>query len=282
MSVIGQYIKKYRTAKGITQEQLGQLVGVSTQAVSKWECGGTPDVELLPAIADLLGVSIDALFGREDEDIAVSIKRKIFSLSREEAFRFAFSLCWGICHGMMFSENNYDEFLARMPYLPRIDDGQEGKWARIMHDEGMVSARFTPGFQHFFLQLEPEGGLTNQLLPPEKLREVFAVLADEKLLKLIYSLYSRLNTPLAASLIGEKTGMTVQEVDRCMEILCSRGFATRTPIAVAGGEMYAYMFNQEHAVVPLLCFADELARNDTYVFMWSFDRTKPLMPSTDG
>ena len=48
MSVIGQHIKKYRTARGITQEQLGQLVGVSTQAVSKWECGGTPDAQTRP------------------------------------------------------------------------------------------------------------------------------------------------------------------------------------------------------------------------------------------
>ena len=67
MSVIGQQIKKYRSVKGITQEQLGRLIGVTTQAVSKWECGGTPDAELLPALADVFGVSIDALFGREEQ-----------------------------------------------------------------------------------------------------------------------------------------------------------------------------------------------------------------------
>ena len=43
MSVIGKQIKRYRTQKGLTQEQLGQLLGVTTQAVSKWERGGTPD-----------------------------------------------------------------------------------------------------------------------------------------------------------------------------------------------------------------------------------------------
>ena len=61
MSDIGSYIKKYRTAKGITQEQLGELVGVTTQAVSKWERGGTPDAELLPRLAEVLEVSIVSL-----------------------------------------------------------------------------------------------------------------------------------------------------------------------------------------------------------------------------
>lgn len=43
MSVIGKQIKKYCIKKGLTQEQLGQLLGVTTQAVSKWERGCTPD-----------------------------------------------------------------------------------------------------------------------------------------------------------------------------------------------------------------------------------------------
>ena len=59
---IGKQIKKYRTENGITQEKLGQIIGVTTQAVSRWERGGMPDVEVLPLLSDALGVSIDALF----------------------------------------------------------------------------------------------------------------------------------------------------------------------------------------------------------------------------
>ena len=62
---ISETIAKLRKVKNVTQEAVVQAVGVSTQAVSKWENGGLPDVELLPAIADYFGVSIDTLFGRE-------------------------------------------------------------------------------------------------------------------------------------------------------------------------------------------------------------------------
>lgn len=57
---IGQQIAALRKAKGITQNELGERVGVSFQAVSKWERGETlPDVAVLPDIARVLETSID-------------------------------------------------------------------------------------------------------------------------------------------------------------------------------------------------------------------------------
>ena len=64
---LNERIAALRKERGFTLEQLGQMVGVSAQAVSKWEKGGAPDVSLLPAVADALGVSIDSLFGRVEE-----------------------------------------------------------------------------------------------------------------------------------------------------------------------------------------------------------------------
>lgn len=62
-NMIGENIAKYRKKLNMTQEDLAKAVGVSTQAVSKWECGGTSDALLLPSIAEKLKVSIDALYG---------------------------------------------------------------------------------------------------------------------------------------------------------------------------------------------------------------------------
>lgn len=63
MTTIGEKIKSLRKRRGISQEVLGEYLGVSYQAISKWENGNTmPDVTIIPAIAFFFGVSTDELF----------------------------------------------------------------------------------------------------------------------------------------------------------------------------------------------------------------------------
>lgn len=65
---LGENIKRLRIAKGITQEQFGYELGVSAQAVSRWENAATyPDITMLPMIADFFDVSMDELMGRGRE-----------------------------------------------------------------------------------------------------------------------------------------------------------------------------------------------------------------------
>lgn len=62
----GQTIAAYRKERAMTQEQLAQELGITAQAVSKWENGQSyPDIQLLPQLADLFEVSLDELFGRD-------------------------------------------------------------------------------------------------------------------------------------------------------------------------------------------------------------------------
>ena len=64
--VIGANIARLRKEKNMTQDQLANLMGISFQAVSKWENGlSSPDVSSFPMLADVFGVTIDELFGRE-------------------------------------------------------------------------------------------------------------------------------------------------------------------------------------------------------------------------
>ena len=65
---LGNNIRQLRRRDKRTQEQLAEALGVTSQAVSRWESGGTyPDMNLIPSIANYFGVSIDELFGYEGE-----------------------------------------------------------------------------------------------------------------------------------------------------------------------------------------------------------------------
>ena len=59
-------IKERREAMGLTRIQVADRLGVTKVDVRKWEVGlAMPNADKLPALADLLGCSIDALYGRE-------------------------------------------------------------------------------------------------------------------------------------------------------------------------------------------------------------------------
>ena len=65
---LGEKIREYRRRAGLRQEDLASALGVTGQAVSRWEAvGGYPDIEMLPAIANYFHVTIDELFGYQGE-----------------------------------------------------------------------------------------------------------------------------------------------------------------------------------------------------------------------
>jgi len=65
-TVFSENMKKYRLAKKYTQEDVAEKLCVTSQSVSRWECGNTlPDVLMLPEIAKLYGVMVDDLFKKQ-------------------------------------------------------------------------------------------------------------------------------------------------------------------------------------------------------------------------
>ena len=76
--MIGSRIKELRKARGMTQEQLAERVGISFQAVSKWENNiALPDITLVPKLAQIFGVSTDTLFAYDREKIREEIDQYV-------------------------------------------------------------------------------------------------------------------------------------------------------------------------------------------------------------
>lgn len=127
MIAIGSNIKKYRKKRKITQEQLAEVLGVSDQAVSRWENGSTyPDIELLPTIALYFGVTLDEMMGMEaikdESDIEDILNRrkelrnsgevvKSYEMLREAVKRYPnnFKLILALISDLQFANSEGDE-----------------------------------------------------------------------------------------------------------------------------------------------------------------------------
>ncbi len=100
---IGAFIALCRKEKSLTQMQLAELLGITNQAVSKWENGrGMPDVSLLQPLCDVLGISLNELFsgehisaeeykGKAEENISKLFKEK--QIAHLKPVKYLFSIC---------------------------------------------------------------------------------------------------------------------------------------------------------------------------------------------
>lgn len=131
---IGKKIKSLRLQKGITQEQLAAKLNMSSQAISKWENNVTlPDIQLLPSLSVLFGVTIDELFALTDDTHFERIENMINTEHVISAEDFAYaeqflkekvkdddkkatrSLCWPNC---IF--NVHRSIVTLLPLMPRM------------------------------------------------------------------------------------------------------------------------------------------------------------------
>lgn len=78
LPVICERIRHFREALGIEQKALAELIGVTKNAISNWECGRSrPDVNLLPAICEALNITLYDLFKRDDPTIKYTAREQM-------------------------------------------------------------------------------------------------------------------------------------------------------------------------------------------------------------
>ncbi|MBE6836288.1 MAG: helix-turn-helix transcriptional regulator [Ruminococcaceae bacterium] len=89
---IGKFISKLRKSKGLTQNELADMLNISNKTISKWETGeGLPDISVLPELAKSLGVTVDEILNAELKDEA-SIK--IEEVANEKNLLNIFHICF--------------------------------------------------------------------------------------------------------------------------------------------------------------------------------------------
>ncbi len=197
--VFSTTLQALRKEKKVTQEQLANFLGVSPQAVSKWENGSYPEGDLLPAIADYFGVSIDYLYGRCDRE--KSIEEKVFEAVYDSTVKefeetgradchykttnLIRNINWAIQMGLWVNNRNYTD--------PMRDPKEHPKEASVIFDDVFYTYM---GLREdndicFFLNKTADYDIFEELLKDTtKVEKLFRILSDKDNIRIISFLYT--------------------------------------------------------------------------------------------
>ncbi len=195
-NLLSARIAALRKERGLTQEQLGQLVGVSAQAVSKWENGGAPDVELLPALADRLGVTLDGLFGRDTgpvTDISTALHQWLTGLPLEKRLGRLYDLLAKLFPDLYIPPAQFPSTLQASLFLENcyvtgLDAASDQPvWLRsqVCLDSGLCLSVLAKNLPVYLLMPEPPEGYERHFSSHEEYRGLFQLLSQPGALELL-------------------------------------------------------------------------------------------------
>ena len=191
MVSISEKISSLRKAHNLTQEALGEAVGVSAQAVSKWEKGDSlPDISVIPDICKTFGISADALLGNES------------SITSETYVDKALEACKSIDERMRLLQKVIASSVDAKP----ADDSKY--LYSLLSDAHAFTIADGRGFGMFFNDMSY---IKKMLDVSFSSNRMLKLLSDEKAIRVF--LLICINGILTESEIVKITGYTEQEVD---------------------------------------------------------------------
>ena len=249
-------IKRLRQEKNLTQEQLAAKLGISAQAVSKWETSETyPDGTLLVPLAQELDVSLDVLFDNNSvsmADISSRIMSLIYNTKVKERFNVARDICWQIERGLfnccMEIEKGYDP-----------NDIKNTKSASyILENEGftMVSNGKEPFFAVF---PQPEEGFGHFLEVKEELRKIFEALSHKDVVNALIYLYQEgRDYVFESSVLAKECEIGNDQIDAVLEDLRMLKVVWGQEVTINGKKRMLYYSRQSHILVAIFLIAREI------------------------
>lgn len=271
---LSQNIKKFRIQKEMTQEHLADILGVTAQAVSKWETSETyPDGALLAAIANTLDVSLDTLFDNKVysmKDLSVRIRGLIANAPQEQKFHLIRDIGWQIEKGLFGCLTDIED-----DYSPEEINNQL-KSSYILNDYGFTHISNGPSP---FFSVFPEYGnnLTDVIGNGEEMRIVFKALSSPETMKgVLFILGKKKDYVFEAEVLSEVCEIPFECIDKVLDDLAALHMVYKNDLEIDGKIVSLYYSNPDHRIIPLLLFARELNYHDGYCLQ-SHHRNKPYL-----
>lgn len=221
-TVFSSQLQRLRKEHNVTQETLAAHLGVSPQAVSKWENGSYPDGDLLPKIADFFGVSIDYLYGRAKEDASVvqqiidELQKSFQSSENSEKLFFeqAMKYVWAIQTASWAANKYYYD-------RPELNVTDSITVSELSSKEGFSYMRLNKDLEYYFLVKQPKEGFAKRLRITDEMAELFAFLGDKTNLKILqYMLSLNWKEAVRAKTIAKLINIPVEKAEKALDFLC--------------------------------------------------------------
>ncbi len=272
---MGAIIAAHRKAKGLTQEQLGEAVGVSGQAVSKWENGGIPDTLLLPVIAETLGVTVDQLFGVEKsvKDMSeADFERLVFDYCRERDFDFdrLLRVVWCMHTAAWGGE------VELVPLREVIDKnaGNEQITSQVIRDEGTTYLSLIKGFP-FFCAVKDDPGISKRILAETDFGEFFSLLADDDGRRaILFTQTTTESNQYTAEAMAQKMGIDKAKFDELLPRLVKYGLLHEDSVTIADRRIMVYHKWNNPEIRPLLMMAYQFIHARQCYYNFTCNRAK--------
>ena len=272
MAALGENIALYRRKRELTQEALGEAVGVSMQAVSKWENGGLPDATLLPAIARTLGVSVDALFGLEaaSADVEQAMAKEVGALPKEQRMARAFELCWALQRAIGGTTE-----LEEADNIHRYLDKEWDHFSQILYDSGITLMKLDRSNYYFFLSPEPEDGWNKRLQNREAHTKLFALLARPDAYDLLAFIYRRDQNPFTVRLIEKQLSIPPARSREILTELAAYKFIQIKRLELDDETIEVFSALTNPSLIGFLTFANELCSRPVSFSCYCGSRERP-------
>lgn len=267
METMGKTIARLRRERSMTQEALAEVIGVLPQTVSKWENQTTcPDVALLPVIADVFGVSIDALYGREDARRTVSPESAI-----EQVIERARETFVGVCYEPE-RDRSFEDELAQYKKVMAMDERHRSV---IENDRDVLYFREKLGV---LALRKPEDGW-NTLFAHDGAAELLRLLADEDFRRAMQVIISRRMLNFTLPSLAKAAG--VEDAERLGVMLQNSRFFARRELMIDEKPLEFYELvhgeGKLFLLYAVLAFAQELTTHESvhYCFIGNMNYFTP-------
>ncbi|MCI9335966.1 MAG: helix-turn-helix transcriptional regulator [Lachnospiraceae bacterium] len=267
-SIIGEQIQKYRKEAQLTQKELGEALGVSSSAVSQWETGGTPDISLIPSIADRLGVSINVLFGREDitlDNIQEVLPHYIASLPEAKRLKELCHLMWAAVKKENLELNAISESIS---YNYNVYYGT---------DQGILLGIDSEKLSCISLFPEPEDGYESLFASDEAYRGLFSTLSKPNALELLKLLHQRPIKHCTSDVVAKRLGIGLEETQTLLAEFSKLQLVSELELETESGDTKVYIVNALGTIVPFLYTAHMIVEKYGDISLLANKREVPLL-----